>query len=323
MFSSIISSDRARSALIAGATATMLAAPNVESEPGTRRPLPVRAGSAASATVDCSTGAKLQAAINTAVAGDVITVQGICVESVTVPDEAVRITIDGQGSATIRSPSPGAATITILGRNITIKRLIITGGRQGITVLRGGSALIDGNTIQQAASSGIVVLQDGHARIVNNTIQSNTAYGIGIHEGSIARVGFLDNAGPVMANLIQKNGAGGVAIIRGSSATLLGNYISENNGPGVLISGTSNGMLAGNHIDANLGDGVIVSQNSGVQFGDEGGIFDPPNETVIPNGGAGVRCTINASVTGLLGTLTGTDGDKRFDASCANGPKIR
>jgi hypothetical protein len=28
-------------------------------------------------------------------------------------------------------------------------------------------------------------------------------------------------------------------------------------------------------------------------------------------------------VTGILGTLTGTDGDKRVDASCANGPKIR
>jgi parallel beta-helix repeat protein len=297
-----------RTALIAGAAATTFAG------------IPLASSATA---VDCSAGGKLQTAINSAVAGDVIVVQGVCVESITVPDEAVRITIDGQGSGTVRSPSAGAATIAVLGRNITIKRLIITGGRSGIQVLRGGSALIDGNTIQQAAGSGILILQDGHARIVNNIIQSNTLYGIGVQESSIVRVGFLDNAGPVLGNHIQNNGAGGVAVIRGSSATLLGNFISENSGPGVLVSGTSYGLLAGNQIDANLGDGVAVSQNSAVQFGDETGIFDPPNKTVVPNGGAGVRCTINSSVNGILGTLTGTDGERRFDSGCANGPKIR
>ena len=89
----------------------------------------------------------------------------------------------------------------------------------------------------------------------------------------------------------------------------------------VAVTGTV--MLAGNHIDANIGDGVAVTQNSDVQLGDEGGIFDPLNETSVPNGGAGLRCLLNGSVSGGLGTLTGVEGQKKFDSSCASGPKIK
>ena len=102
------------------------------------------------------------------------------------------MTLDGQGSASIHGPNHGAATITVLGRNITIQGFIITGGRQGFSVLRGGSALIDGNTIQESSGIGIIVLQNGHARIVNNTIQLNPNAGISVQENSFARIGFLD-----------------------------------------------------------------------------------------------------------------------------------
>jgi len=89
----------------------------------------------------------------------------------------------------------------------------------------------------------------------------------------------------------------------------------------VAVTGTV--MLAGNHIDANIGDGVAVTQNSDVHLGDERGIFDPLNETSVPNGGAGLRCLLNGSVSGGLGTLTGVEGQKKFDSSCASGPKIK
>jgi hypothetical protein len=98
--------------------------------------------SAATMNVDCAAGGKLQAALNLAAAGDTILVSGICEENLTVNDEAVRVTLDGQGTATIRGPNAAAATVTVLGRNITIRRFIVTGGRQGFSVLRGGSALI-------------------------------------------------------------------------------------------------------------------------------------------------------------------------------------
>src|SRR2546430_1911163 len=163
----------------------------------------------ATVAVDCDAGGKIQTALNAAQSGDTFLVHGVCNENVSVRDELARITIDGQGSATIHGPSSAAAVIQVLGRNITIRGFTITGGRQGFSVLRGGSALIDSNTIQESAGTGILVHQNAHARIVNNTIQLNPNAGIVVQESSVARIGFLDLAGPVVGNVIRKNGVAG------------------------------------------------------------------------------------------------------------------
>ena len=278
--------------------------------------------SAAILTVDCGAGGKLQTALNVTANGDTILVSGVCNENVSVRDELTRVTIDGQGTATIHATDAGATAVQVLGRNITIKRFTITGGRSAIGVLRGGSALIDTNTIQQTGT-GIIVHQNGHARIVNNTIQLNATSGIMIQESSIARIGYLDAGGPVFGNTIRNNAGPGVIVQRGSAATLTGNTISENDGPGVLVRGGAHADLAGNHIDGNGSDGVVVDLNSDVQLGDQGGILDPPNETTIPNGGVGLRCSLNSTPAGTLGTLTGVGGDRKFDSTCSNGPKIK
>src|SRR5262245_26288715 len=250
-------------------------------------------GAAATLTVNCNAGGKIQTALNAAANGDTILVSGVCNENVTVRDELTRLTIDGQGDPTAQAATvqatDSADAFQVLGRNITIKRFTIKGGRSGIGVLRGGSALIDSNTIQECLT-GIMVHQNGHARIVGNTIQLNANAGIGVQESSIARIGYLDNRGPVFGNTIQKNGGPGVIVQRGSAATLIGNTVSENRGPGVLVRGGAHADLAGNHVDGNDGDGVAVDLNSDVQLGEQGGIFDPPNETTVPNGGAGLRC---------------------------------
>ena len=278
---------------------------------------------AATVAVNCDAGGKIQTALNTAQSGDTILASGICNENITIRDELARITIDGQGAATINAPSTAAAAVTVLGRNITIKRFTITGGRAGFNVLRGASALIDTDTIQDSVGAGILVLQNGHARIINNTIQFNPNSGITVQENSNSRIGFLDLAGPLAGNVIQRNGVAGVILQRGGVASLVGNAIRENDGPGVLVSGASYGDLASNRIDRNGSDGVVVTQNSDVQLGGEPSILNPPNETTIPNGGVGLRCSLNSSADGSLGTLTGVQGARRFDSSCSNGPKIQ
>lgn len=270
-------------------------------------------------TVNCDAGGKIQPAVNAALPGDTIVVSGICNENVTVRDEASRLTLEGQGSATIHGPNAASATITVLGRNITIHGFTITGGRQGVSVLRGGSALIDGNTIQNSGGFGIIVLQIGHARIVNNTIQLNPNAGISIQENSFARIGFLDLGGPALGNTIRRNGVAGVVVKQTSGASLVGNSVSDNEGPGVLVSGASHADLSGNHINSNASDGVLVTQNSYAQLGGGGGILDAPNDTQVPNGGFGLHCSLNSSVGGRLNTLTGARGEKNFDPSCTNG----
>ena len=278
---------------------------------------------ATSLLVDCAAGAKVQTAVDAAHPGDTILVRGFCAENVRILDEIARITLDGQGSATIHGPNAGANTILVAGRNITIRRFTISGGRNGVAVLRGGMALIDSNTIQESAENGINVAQHSFAGIVNNTVQLNHDAGIRMLDGSTARIGFMDLAQPARGNVISKNGAAGVQVQGSSGASLVGNTISENDGPGVSVSGASHADLAGNHIDGNGSDGVTVTQTSYVQLGDLPGLLNPPNDTEVPNIGFGFSCSLNSSADGQLGTLMGTAGARRLDSSCSNGPKIK
>ena len=109
---------------------------------------------------------------------------------------------------------------------------------------------------------------------------------------------------------------------RGSAAVVLGNTISGNDGPGVLVRGGSHADLSGNAIDGNGSDGVVVTVNSDVQLGEQGGIFEPANESAVPNTGYGISCSLNSTLAGALGTLNGESGRRKLDSSCSNGPKI-
>lgn len=276
----------------------------------------------AQVTVDCSAGGILQTAINGAQPGTTILVVGVCNENIRVNDEKARITLDGQGSATIHGLNPASNTILVAGRNITIRGFTIIGGRNGIAVLRGGMGLIDSNTIQGASENGINVAQHSFAGILNNTIRGNQDAGIRMLDGSSARIGFMDLSQPASGNVIRTNGAAGVLVQGSSGASLVGNDISENDGPGVSVRSGSHADLAGNQINANAADGMEVTQNSFVQLGDLPGLLNPSNDTSISNTGFGLACSFNSSVDGQLGTVKGAQGVRKFDSSCSNGPKI-
>jgi len=267
--------------------------------------------------VDCP-GDRLQAAVDAARPGVTILVRGVCAENVVIPDEAARITLDGQGSATIRGPNPAAATIQVFGRGITIRGFTITGGSAGVLLFRGGTAIIDRNTIQNTNSYGIAVAQHSYAVIIGNTIQSNPV-GIVVQEGSSARIGVQnpDDRTP-RGNVIRNNGVdGGVRINQNSSARLAMNIISDNAGPGVSVLGASFAVVSSNRIDGNAGDGVTVTQNSAVQLGGDLGVLGPPNETNVLNRGLGISCSLNSSASGRMGTLYGAKGSLDFNSSCA------
>ena len=276
----------------------------------------------AQVTVDCSAGGVLQTAINNAQPGVTILVLGVCNENIRVNDEKARITLDGLGAATIHGSNPAANTILVAGRNITIRGFTVSGGRNGIAVLRGGMGLIESNTIQGASENGINVAQHSFAGIVNNTVRDNQAAGIRMLDGSSARIGFVDLAQPARGNVIQRNGAAGVLVQGSSGASLAANDITENLGSGVSVEGASHADLAGNQINGNGADAVAVTQNSFVQLGDLAGLLNPPNETAVPNTGFGLSCSLNSSVDGQLGTLNGLRGVRKFDSSCSNTPRI-
>jgi len=243
---------------------------------------------------------------------------------VVIPEEAARITLDGQGAATVDGPSTAAASITVLGRGVTIKGFTITGGSTGIAVWRGASTVIDGNTIAGGTrvgtgGQGINIAQHSYAQIVNNTIEFNSNAGITVIEGSYARIGV---AIPTTAegNLIRNNGtSGGIYVSRSSGARIGANIISDNAGPGVQVDGASHAVVSANRIDGNGSHGVVVTQNSSVWFGNDLGVLAAPNDTAVENQGAGISCSLNSSAVGQVATLTGIAGARDFDESCTDG----
>lgn len=276
-------------------------------------------GEAATKKVDCNVpGKTLQGAINKLKNGDTLQVinGSTCNENVVVNESHERITIDGLGMATVNGPDNTQTTLQIRGRNITIKGFAsITGGRNGIQLSRGGTAVIDGNTVHNTGNSGIVLTQGSSARIINTTVRNNPEDGVVVTELSSARLGFLARSDTVaQPNTIRDNTGDGVVVIRGSEATIVENTIKDNDGNGVFVGRVSQADISKSLLDNNGGDGILVGQNSGVNLGrDLGtGIFEAPNDTTggQENTGNGIRCFLNSYADGRLGTLAGDGGAK-------------
>lgn len=283
---------------------------------------------AATIKVDCDTGGTIGAALVSLKPGDTLLVKGTCRENVSIPAERHRLTLDGQGQATIDAQDPGPAAISVIGRDIVIRGFTITGGRNGINVLRGGTAVIANNVIHHTgpdkrpgSGDGINLGQHSFARFIGNTIRDNPNGGIVVHESSAARIGFTDIDTPGGGgNVIENNGGSGVRVLTSSAARITGNIIRKNGKDGIEVRGGSNAHVSGNVISGNGGNGIAVIQNSGVELGQDSGKnpLQAPNTTdeKLLNRGAGIRCEVGGSVDGRLGSLNGREGSKRFDKTC-------
>ena len=274
-------------------------------------------------TLTCGPEKTIGQAIKTLKPGDVLLVRGTCNENLVLGQEVHRVTLDGQGAATINGGS-SASAITVTGSGITIRGFVITGGApNGVAVVDGGSAVIDGNTIQYADRNGIAVFRNSSADIINNTIQNNPLAGIAIQSNSSARIGWVGppNNRVSAPNTIQNNGAQGVQVYRGSSAQIFTNTIQNNGSHGVIVERNAQAEIAACTITGNAGDGIRGMRNAGLDIGtDATGAtpqFDDDTNTGT-NGGFGVRCVIAGFVDGRLGTLTGTAGGKSFAENCTD-----
>jgi len=263
----------------------------------------------AQADVTCTgIGTPLQTAIDAANPGDTITVTGPCNENVVIGPGKIGLTLEGINPATIDGLLDTSPTIASLGREITITGFTITGGQDGILVYRGGTATIDGNTIQNTARFGINVAENSNANIINNIIQTNPGGGISVYDNSSARIGVLLLSDTVARfNTIQGNGGSGIFVARSSTAMIVGNTIKDNAEDGVRVVRSSQADISDNIINGNALNGILVSQNSGVNLGNDSGptIFDFPNATTVVNGMYGINASLGAYVDGRRYTLRG------------------
>jgi nitrous oxidase accessory protein NosD len=274
---------------------------------------------AATVNVDCNTGGAVGPILNGLKSGDVLLVQGTCRETILVQAQLQHITIDGRRKATIKAPDPGRPAIQVLGREVTIKGFTVIGGSFGIAVNRGATAVVDANTIQNAAHTGLEVSQNSFARIINNTIEHSAQNGIFVLGSSSAHIGVL-STGDLVAepNVIQDNGGDGIQVLRASTARIIGNTLSRNQRNGLTVQQASHADVAGNTFNSNRQHAIRVVGNSGVNLADSAmHLFEQPNTTTAPNGMFGLQCEIGAYVEGPLGSLMGSSGVKDVsDASC-------
>jgi parallel beta-helix repeat protein len=282
---------------------------------------------AAAVQVHCDDAGSLQRAVDVARPDTTILVSGTCNENVVIRPEKNRITLDGGGSAAINGVVANLPTVSIQGRDITIRGFAVTGGADGIEVARGGAALIDGNVVRGNGNFGISLVQDASATIVNNVVRENTNAGIAISSSSSAWIGFVSfqDAAP-SANQItdngQQRGGNGIVVRRGSNAVIAGNTLSNNTGNGIRITESSYARVSANTIDANQQNGIAVEQGSGLVAslppppGQAETWFTAPNVTTLNNAGFGVRCQIGGYTDGRLGTLNGVSGSKSYVEGC-------
>jgi Right handed beta helix region len=283
---------------------------------------PLSVADAATVKLACNGKNTIGNAVKKLKPGDTLLVSGTCNETVEIGPELSRITLDGQGKTTVNGPDAKTNTITVLGREVTIKGFTVRGGRRGIAVSRGGTAVVDGNIIENVAGDfGVQVSQASVARIINNTIRNNPGNGINVSASSYAFIGFLTTLEPTARpNTIQNNGTAGINVGRSAAARIHGNTITDNKTAGVLVNRASQVDIGSNNISGNGGDGILVVGNSSVNLGSATGtgLFQAPNTSGAPNNGFGIRCSSNSSAEGRLGTLNGSKGTKDFDASCVD-----
>jgi parallel beta-helix repeat protein len=276
------------------------------------------------AQVDCDKehAGALQRAIDAAGPGDTIRVSGTCNENLLIPLNADRLTLDGGGTAAIHGPDPTLNTIQARAvRQLTVRGFAISGGRAGVSIDRGATALIDGNTIEFTGRFGIIIGSWSTANIVNNTIQNNGSHGIQVNGNAFAFIGF-GNADDTVAspNLIRTNGGHGVFLSLSASARIAGNTISNNSRNGIHVERASQATISSNTINANRLSGIYVTENAGGNLGSDTGVglFDAPNSTTVNNGRYGVECFVGGYVNGRRGTLNGTAGAKVSGTSCVD-----
>jgi parallel beta-helix repeat protein len=274
---------------------------------------------AATVNVDCNAGNAVGAILSGLKSKDVVLVQGTCQENVLLPPDLQSVTFDGRGKATIKAVDAGQPAIQILGREITIKGFTVIGGSFGIAINRGATAIIDTNTIQNAAITGLEISQNSFGRIVNNTIHHSGRHGIYVLGSASAHIGVLSTGDAVaQPNIIRDNAVDGIQVLRSSTARIIGNTLSGNQGNGLTVQQASHADVAGNVFNGNGQNGIRVFGNSGVNLADSAmRLFEQPNTTTAPNGLFGIRCEMGAYVEGPLGSLSGRKGVKdTADTSC-------
>lgn len=267
------------------------------------------AGLAASAhaeTIDVPRDhATIQAAVDAAHAGDVITVEtGTYRENVVVGGTDRRdvqiyaadaVVIEGQGTAPAVTFS-GAVGVGMHG-------FTVTSGGDGVLVTDSGDVTVDGLTAQDCAGAGFRVDSSRQVTLATNLVTGAGGSAAVISDSGLVRV---DD------NVFTGAAADGLTVTGGSDVFLCGNRITDCGGSGVSCTGVQRLVVDETHVDEVTGDAVTVSDSDDVrilvcEFGDNDPETSIGGDAVHVDSSDRVRVQDNAIVDASGGGVVATE----------------
>jgi parallel beta-helix repeat protein len=273
-------------------------------------------------TVDCTKGKSITRDLEKlpAARGLVVKVKGPCTENVLITRDDV--TLQADGTPVVLTPADaGQDTIRIDGaRRVVIDGFIVSGGRRGVTGVRGATFDLRNCTVQGAAGPdglgvvaswgsmatvdactvtgnrlGIVAANGSSIVVTDSVVEANLATGIVAVRNAHVRVGQdVDGSAIPQPVTIRDNGGSGLSIIESSAGILFGGLVEGNSHNGIfvgnashaLIGTGSNSHIAGTLIRNNTREGAVVGSS---------GDATVVASTITANGSSGVVVTSGGS----------------------------
>lgn len=261
-----------------------------------------------SVTVNCDAGETIGAALQQG--GDraskvVITINGICHESVTVnrPNTELRAGPSGGG---LQSPSADANVLSINAGDVLIDGLTLAGG-SGVIISPRSRVTISRTRIADSGFHGLLIF-GASVDVRDSVVENNAIEGIQALSGT--RLGLEHTE-------VRGNGFG-LDIALGSTASLDRDSIVAGNGSGVVVSFGSMLEVGSARIEENFGNGLWVLGGSTVHFGLAGG-----KGIIRNNRGHGLQLADTSVASALfMGGAAEITRNDRYGVWCSPAPAV-
>ncbi len=240
---------------------------------------------AATFKVKCDKGQSIQERLdNNAQPGDTVEVSGTCFEHVLIATHGVTLRCVDNITDSITAPDMSASTVGIVAQNVVLDGCRVTGGRNGVSVRNGASAVVKNNVVTGNGSvgtapgnHGVSITNGAWAEVANNIITFNRRRGVFVFSGAGA---------DIHGNTIDNNGLDGIGVFFNAYA-----------GIATVSNPTSNFIR--NNGTMGFGRGIVCRSGGSINLSNQNIADITGNDAV---GGASASCpNNNAAILPLIG----------------------
>lgn len=216
-----------------------------------------------------------------------ITVRGVCVEEVIISRDETTLRGASPGDG-LQAPSPTSFVLVLIGRQIELQQLTLTGGSRGLVAGHGASFYANELYISETADEGVLVDTNSVGDLHNSRVENSGDHGLEANSGGVIRMhnGVIDNN--TYQSVVAKFG-GHITLDEGTVVRNSGqNAVTAHEGGSILISNaTVEDSIRG--VYALSGGHVTVEDGSLIQNNAHGGVAADGGSTISLRGGSRVK----------------------------------